>query len=54
MKKEYVTPYTEKVVFDYRDQVVASGCTVQVFLNGTGCSESPEENVQRIPVGNAL
>lgn len=55
MKMKYETPFVEKVTFDYREQVVASsGCTVQIFLNGTGCANSPEENVQRIPIGNAL
>ena|GEM_PF-4366280 len=42
MKKKYDTPVAEKVSFNYKEQVVASGCywagqTVRAFQ---GCTES--------------
>lgn len=48
MKKTYETPEAEKMLFSYRDQVVAaSGCMAiwnnQSVIGGNGCTEGEPE-----------
>lgn len=35
MKKEYTTPYAEKINFNYKDQVVASDSSSDCFFETT-------------------
>lgn len=37
MKKEYKTPVSEKIVFDYTNTVVASGSTEKAMIKGEKC-----------------
>ncbi len=39
MKKVYKTPVVDKVNFDYKNQVVASGCTRQWGYLGDNCHD---------------
>jgi len=42
MKKEYTTPVAEKLIFDYREHVLASGDTVPADI-GPVCEPKPLE-----------
>ena len=45
MKKAYVSPKAEKMVFDYTETVIASsGNAYQLYVDGyTGCRETPTD-----------